>query len=121
MASPRQAGDMGFTPGPGRAHTLPIRLGDGVCVLDPGRCECRRKESGVLGFPSRRGLTPRGLRTMHGGGSATSCCAFTHRVAFEEGSGHLAEQTQFSVLSPGLLVGTLAQLNNFLQIGRAHV
>ena len=27
---------------------------------------------------------------------------------------HLAEQTQFSVLSPGLLVGTLAQLNNFL-------
>ena len=27
------------------------------------------------------------LRTMHGGGSAPSCCAFTHRVAFEEGSG----------------------------------
>ena len=27
---------------------------------------------------------------------------------------HLAEQTQFSVLSPGLLVGMLAQLNNFL-------
>ena len=25
--------------------------------------------------------------TMHGGGSAPSCCAFTHRVAFEEGSG----------------------------------
>ena len=24
---------------------------------------------------------------MHGGGSALSCCAFTHRVAFEEGSG----------------------------------
>ena len=24
------------------------------------------------------------LRTMHGGGSAPSCCAFTHRVAFEE-------------------------------------
>ena len=24
---------------------------------------------------------------MHGGGSAPSCCAFTHRVAFEEGSG----------------------------------
>ena len=23
---------------------------------------------------------------MHGGGSAPSCCAFTHRVAFEEGS-----------------------------------
>ena len=22
------------------------------------------------------------LRTMHGGGSAPSCCAFTHRVAF---------------------------------------
>ena len=27
------------------------------------------------------------LLTMHGGGSAPSCCAFTHRVAFEEGSG----------------------------------
>ena len=27
------------------------------------------------------------LRTMHGGGSAPSCCAFTHRVAFEEGGG----------------------------------
>ena len=27
------------------------------------------------------------LRTMHGGGSAPSCCAFTRRVAFEEGSG----------------------------------
>ena len=34
------AGDVGFAPGPGRAHTLPIRLGDGVCALDPGRCEC---------------------------------------------------------------------------------
>ena len=27
----------------------------------------------------------RSLRTMPGGGSALSCCAFTHRVAFEEG------------------------------------
>ena len=27
------------------------------------------------------------MRMMHGGGSARSCCAFTHRVAFEEGSG----------------------------------
>ena len=36
----------------------------------------------------REGLVARGsLRTMHGGGSAPSCCAFTHRVAFEEGSG----------------------------------
>ena len=26
------------------------------------------------------------VRTMHRGGSAPSCCAFTHRVAFEEGS-----------------------------------
>ena len=24
---------------------------------------------------------------LGGGGSAPSCCAFTHRVAFEEGSG----------------------------------
>ena len=29
------------------------------------------------------------LRTMHGGGSTPSCCAFTHRVAFQEGSGPL--------------------------------
>ena len=28
------------------------------------------------------------FRTMHGGFSAPSCCAFTHRVAFEEVSGH---------------------------------
>ena len=28
------------------------------------------------------------FRTMHGGVSAPSCCAFTHRVAFEEVSGH---------------------------------
>ena len=34
-----------------------------------------REESGVLGFPSSGSL-----RTMHGGGSAPSCCAFTHRV-----------------------------------------
>ena len=27
------------------------------------------------------------LRTMHGGGSAPSFCAFPHRFAFEEGSG----------------------------------
>ena len=27
------------------------------------------------------------FQTMHGGGSAPSCCAFPHRVAFEEGSG----------------------------------
>ena len=27
------------------------------------------------------------FRTMHGGVGAPSCCAFTHRVAFEEGSG----------------------------------
>ena len=27
------------------------------------------------------------LFSLHGGGSAPSCCAFTHRVAFEEGSG----------------------------------
>ena len=27
------------------------------------------------------------MRTMPGAGSAPSCCAFTHRVAFEEGSG----------------------------------
>ena len=27
------------------------------------------------------------MRTMHGGGSAPSCCSFTHWVACEEGSG----------------------------------
>ena len=39
--------------------------------------------SGRCGKSGTRGS----LRTMHGGGSAPSCCAFTHRVAFEEGSG----------------------------------
>ena len=31
---------------------------------------------------------------MHGGGSDPSCCAFTHRVAFEEGSGSEGEISQ---------------------------
>ena len=34
-------------------------------------------------FPKARGS----LRTMHGGGSAPSCGAFSHRVAFEEAVG----------------------------------
>ena len=39
-------------------------------------------------WPRRAVCRTRGsLRTMHGGGSAPSCCAFTHRVAFEEGFG----------------------------------
>ena len=60
-----------------------------------------------LGFPWRRGLTPRGslecnpdvcrpcgfFRMMHGGVSAPSCCAFTHRVAFEEVSGHRGKES----------------------------
>ena len=38
--------------------------------------------------PRRAVFSTRGsLRTVHGVGSAPSCCAFTHRVAFEEGSG----------------------------------
>ena len=51
--------------------------------------------SKLLPFEGRGSQAPRravcgtrgSLRTMHGGGSAPSCCAFTHRVAFEEGSG----------------------------------
>ena len=39
--------------------------------------------------PCRAVCRPCGFfRMMHGGGSAPSCCAFTHRVAFEEVSGH---------------------------------
>ena len=39
--------------------------------------------------PCRAVCKPCGFfRMMHGGVSAPSCCAFTHRVAFEEGSGH---------------------------------
>ena len=33
-------------------------------------------------FPSIRVFSS--LRTMHGGGSTPSCCAFIHRVAFKE-------------------------------------
>ena len=39
--------------------------------------------------PCRAVCRPCGVfRMMHGGVSAPSCCAFTHRVAFEEVSGH---------------------------------
>ena len=39
--------------------------------------------------PCRAVCRPCGFfRMMHGGGSAPSCCAFTHRVAFEEVSVH---------------------------------
>ena len=45
-------------------------------------------------------VEPAGLcGTMHGGGSAPSCWAFPHRVAFEEGSGRPGQ----SSLSAGAL------------------
>ena len=50
-----------------------------------------------VAFPFSRGSSQPGrgsLRTMHGGGSAPSCCAFTHRVAFEEGSGSKSTSNQ---------------------------
>ena len=40
------------------------------------------------------------LRTMHGGGSVPSCCAFTHRVAFEEGSGCVRSIPFLSFIEP---------------------
>ena len=50
----------------------------------PGILQARTLECA----PRRAVCGTRGsLRTMPGGGSAHSCCAFTHRVAFEEGSG----------------------------------
>ena len=49
-----------------------------VCCLLRGSQAPRRAVCGTRGS----------LRTMHGGGSAPSCCAFTHRVAFEEGHLH---------------------------------
>ena len=33
-------------------------------------------------------MEPAGFSEMHGGVSAPSCCAFIHRVAFKEVSGH---------------------------------
>ena len=39
------------------------------------------------------------LRTMHGGGSAPSCCAFTHRVTFEEGQPR--DRTKVSFIAGG--------------------
>ena len=39
------------------------------------------------------------FRMMHGGVSAPSCCAFTHRVAFEEVSGHQASRRRLRAQS----------------------
>ena len=43
---------------------------------------------GVSGPSSSCVWNPRVFADDARGGSAPSCCAFTHRVAFEEGSGH---------------------------------
>ena len=60
-------------PGMGEPGGLPS-----VGSQDSDTTEPRRAVCGTRGS----------LRTMHGGGSAPSCCAFPLRVAFEEGSGH---------------------------------
>ena len=45
------------------------------------------RESDLVSRGSQGLRSPLESRRVHGGGSAPSCCAFTHRVAFEEGSG----------------------------------
>ena len=64
-------------------------------VLLPGKSHGQRSLVGCSPWMLRGSQAPRravcgtrgSLRTMHGGGSTPSCCAFTHRVAFDEGSG----------------------------------
>ena len=56
------------------------------------------------------------LRTMHGGGSAPSCCAFTHRVAFEDGIVLWVRQEKKALTSRGW-----GLLRGFLELWRPWV
>ena len=90
-ASPRgEAGTSGFVSVSDSDRRVPAELGqesqESSC-LRKGTPLASRVAQGVSGPSSSCVWNPRSLRTMPGGGSAPSCCAFTHRVAFEEGSG----------------------------------
>ena len=82
QSSPRVARESWGWPGPN--FPLQGRQGSRGCIPGcPGESGLVSRGSQGLRSPLERGS----LRTMHGGGSAPSCCAFPHRVAFEEGSG----------------------------------
>ena len=90
-ASPRgEAGTSGLLSASDSDRRVPAEVGQesqAASCLWKGTPLASRVARGVSG-PSSSCVGTRGsLRTMHGGGSAPSCCAFTHRVAFEEGSG----------------------------------
>ena len=58
-------------------------------LLETFEIPCDESYGDLAQAPCRAVCRPCGFfRMMHGGGSAPSCCAFTHRVAFEEVSGH---------------------------------
>ena len=95
------ATEEGLTSRGGRNLRLPLRFGsDGRVPAELGQeshaSSCLRKGTPlasrvVRGFqaPGRAVCGTRGsFRMMHGGVSAPSCCAFIHRVAFKEVSGH---------------------------------
>ena len=90
-ASPRgEAGTSGFLCVSDSDRRVPAELGQesqASSCLRKGTPLVSRVAQGVSGPSSSVCGTHGSLRTMHGGGSAPSCCAFTHRVAFEEGSG----------------------------------
>ena len=91
-ASPRgEAGTSGFLSVSDSDHRVPAELGQesqASSCLRKGTPLASRVAQGVSGPSSSCVCVTRGsLRSMHGGGSAPSCCAFTHRVAFKEGSG----------------------------------
>ena len=90
-ASPRgEAGTSGFLSLSDSDRRVPAELGQ-----ESQASSCLRKGTPlplelhrVSQAPRRAVCGTRGsLRTMHGGDSAATCCAFTHRVAFEEGLG----------------------------------
>ena len=90
-ASPRgEAGTSGFLSVSDSDHRVPAELGlesQASSCLRKGTPLASRVAQGVSGPSSSCVWNPRSLPTMHGGGSAPSCCAFTHSVAFQEGSG----------------------------------
>ena len=85
-----EAGTSGFISISDSDHRVPAELGQesqASSCLRKGTPLASRVAQGVSGPSSSCVRNPGSLRKMHGRGSAPSCCAFTHRVAFEEGSG----------------------------------
>ena len=85
-------GGRNLRPPLGFGHRLhgPCRVGAGESCLvlsEEGNPACLSSCQGFSGPWSSCVWNPGSFRMMHGGVSAPSCCVFTHRVAFEEGSG----------------------------------